>query len=308
MVSPGVVGHPRVDGSTIPDFLSGINEACDPLDWQPMSLSVLTLNLWHDSGPWPERQNLIREWLDRLDPDLIGFQEALRGESMDQVATLLEGRGYHLDYVQASPFWRDAGSLSFGNAIASRWPIEERHELSLPDRGDGETRAALSVRIDAPVGPVSFTTTHLNWKLHQGDTRCKQVVALADHVLRLRPRDGYPPIVVGDFNAEPDSDEIRFMRGGHAIGDRSVYFNDASRVAGDPDQGLAYTWCNRNAYARKALEPDKRIDYIFAGYPQADGLGKIESCRVVCDESAGGVWPSDHFGVYAELRSEPLPD
>ena len=40
---------------------------------------------------------------DRLDPDLIGFQEALRGESTDQVATLLEGRGYHLDYVQAYP-------------------------------------------------------------------------------------------------------------------------------------------------------------------------------------------------------------
>jgi endonuclease/exonuclease/phosphatase family metal-dependent hydrolase len=273
-----------------------------------MSLSVLTLNLWHDAGPWPERQRSIRAWLDRLDPDLIGFQEALRGESMDQVATLLEGRGYHLDYVEASPFWRGSGSLSFGNAIASRWPIEERHELSLPDRGDGETRAALTAQIDSPLGLLSLTTTHLNWKLHQGDTRCKQVVALADQVLRLRPRDGFPPIVVGDFNAEPDSDEIRFMRGGHAIGDRSVYFNDAFRVAGDSDQGAGHSWCNRNTYARGAFEPDKRIDYIFAGYPKPDGCGMIESCRVVCDETSYGVWPSDHFGVYAELRSEAAPE
>ena len=32
-----------------------------------MSLSVLTLNLWHNAGPWEERRARIREWLDRLD-------------------------------------------------------------------------------------------------------------------------------------------------------------------------------------------------------------------------------------------------
>ena len=271
-----------------------------------MSISVLTLNLWHDAGPWEARQQRIRAWLDRLDPDLIGFQEALRSESMDQVATLVEGRGYHVAYVEASPFWRsEAPSLSFGNAIASRWPIRAEHVLKLPDRGDGETRAALTAIVDAPVGEIAITTTHLNWKLHQGDTRCQQVVALAGHVLDHRPKDGFPPLVVGDFNAEPDSDEIRFMRGGHAIGGRSVYFNDAFRVAGDPAQGPGHTWCNRNPYARTAFEPDKRIDYIFTGYPLANGVGLLERCRVVCDDEEDGVWPTDHLGVYAELRSQP---
>ena len=51
-------------------------------------LSVLTLNLWHDSGPYEARRARIREWLDRLEPDLIGFQEALRGPRFDQVAEL----------------------------------------------------------------------------------------------------------------------------------------------------------------------------------------------------------------------------
>ena len=270
-----------------------------------MSIKVLTLNLWHDAGPWEARQARIRDWIDRLDPDLIGFQEALRGESTDQVAKLLEGRGYHLDYVRASPFWREQDSLSFGNAVASRWPIVQRDELKLPDRGDGETRAALSVRIDAPVGALSFTTTHLNWKLHQSDTRCRQVASLAEQVLGLRPREGFPPILVGDFNAEPDSDEMRFLRGAHAIGDRCVYFNDAFRVAGE---GAGDTWCNRNPYARTNFEPDRRIDYIYAGYPTREGLGQVESCRVVCDDERHGVWPTDHFGVFAELRSDPVRD
>ena len=38
-----------------------------------------------------------------------------------------------------------------------------------------------------------------------------------------------------------------------------------------------------------------------------DGIGAIESCRVVCDQELEGVWPSDHFGVFCTLRTEPRP-
>ena len=83
-------------------------------------------------------------------------------------------------------------------------------------------------------------------------------------------------------------------------------FLDAWRMAGDGGPGI--TWSNTNDYARAALEPDRRIDYIFAGFPQRNGVGRIERCRVVCDDARDGVWPTDHFGVYAELRTEPFPD
>lgn len=99
---------------------------------------------------------------------------------------------------------------------------------------------------------------------------------------------------------------IRFMRGAHAVGDRSVYFNDAWKVAGEHSLGSGFTWCNRNPYAQSAHEPDKRIDYIFSGYPCSDGRGILESCRVVCNDEKDGVWPTGHFGVFAELRTEPV--
>ncbi len=274
-------------------------------------LSVLTLNLWHDCGPYERRSERIREWIDRLDPDLIGFQEALRGPGWDQVAELLGDRAYHLEYACASSFWREpkfaAGTrdgVEFGNALASRWPVLEREALPLPDAGDGETRVALSATIDAPVGPVSITCTHLHWKFRHGAVRERQVVAICDAVLRRRPRDGFPPLLVGDFNAEPDSAEIRYVTGLQSLEGRSVAFLDAWRVAGGDGAGI--TWSNRNPYARAALEPDRRIDYVFAGFPRRDGLGQITSCRVVCDAERDGCWPTDHFGVYAELRDEPL--
>jgi len=268
-----------------------------------MTLSVLTLNLWHDSGPWPERAKRIRSWVDRLAPDLIGFQEALRVPWLDQVAELLEDCPYHVAFSAASPFSRAGERGQLGNAVASRHPIASQEAIALPDAGDRETRCAISVTVAAPTGPVSFTCAHLNWKLHHGWVREQQVVALSDFALRRRPKDGFPPIVVGDMNAEPDSAEIRYVTGLQSIGGWSVAFLDAWRVAGGPGPGA--TWSNANPYARAEREPERRIDYVFAGLPRRDGLGQIQACRVVCDEPEAGVWPSDHFGVYAELRSEP---
>ena len=270
-----------------------------------MPLRVLTLNLWHDQGPWPARAARIREWLDRLAPDVVGFQEALRAPGLDQVAELLEARLPHRDYVCAGRFRRGERELEFGNAIASRWPIVGRDASALPDRGDAETRAVLHVDLDAPFGRLAFSCTHLHWKFHHGDVRCRQVLEVAKQVVARRPEGGYPPVLVGDFNAEPDADEIRFLTGGHVLEGESVYFHDAWRVAGEGSDGI--TWSNRNPYARTALEPNRRIDYVFSGYPSPQGLGLVERCRVVCDDARDGVWPSDHFGVYAELRTEPVP-
>jgi len=73
------------------------------------------------------------------------------------------------------------------------------------------------------------------------------------------------------------------------------------------DGGPGFTWSKGNPYAAADLEPDRRIDYIFTGWPSRNGVGQILCCRVVCDEESEGVWPSDHFGVYAELRTEGIP-
>ena len=269
-----------------------------------MTLKILTLNLWNTSGPWDARRPRIREWIDKLEPDVIGFQEVLRGPRIDMASAILDGAGYEI----ANGAVGRMQDTDFGNAVASRWPITEQACVELP-RGDrAEGRCAVVVTIDAPFGDLCFTSTHLNWKLHDGHSRELQVVALTDAILKRRPRGGFPPIVVGDFNAEPDAAEIRYMKGFQSLEARSVAFFDAWVVAGDGGPG--YTWSNRNAFASIALEPERRIDYIFVGYPirmsEHHGVGKIETCRVVCDDEAEGVWPSDHYGVYTEIRTEPL--
>lgn len=272
-----------------------------------MGLTVMTLNLWNDAGPWEARRDLVRNTLARLRPDLVGFQEVLVGEELDQAVALTEGLGYEVAFAAAARAWRPERRVDFGNAVASRLPIRAREVLPLPQAGGDETRVALSVTVEAPppVGEISFTCTHLDWKLHHGWVRERQVVALCEHVRAQRPRGGFPPILVGDFNAEPESAEIRYVQGLHSLAGRSMRFRDAWKERGTGSDGI--TWSHRNPYADPWLEPDRRIDYVFVGPPAESGLGRIERCRLVCDRPRRGVWPSDHFGVWAELRDRPVP-
>ena len=78
-----------------------------------------------------------------------------------------------------------------------------------------------------------------------------------------------------------------------------LVFIDAWR-AGGTDEGS--TWDNRNAHAAQDFEPNRRIDYVLVGYPREAGIGQVVEARLVGDQPVDGVWPSDHFGVVADIR------
>jgi endonuclease/exonuclease/phosphatase family metal-dependent hydrolase len=150
--------------------------------------------------------------------------------------------------------------------------------------------------------------THLTYQQHLGHWRCRQVRALADLVKALATGEA-PPIVAGDLNADPDSDEMRFLRGLTPLGGASVYFADAwATTAGQaPGAGPGWTYDRRNPYALRSREPSRRIDYILVQGPDRRLRGEPLSAAIVLDEPTAGVWPSDHFGVLAEVQIAPQP-
>jgi endonuclease/exonuclease/phosphatase family metal-dependent hydrolase len=105
-------------------------------------------------------------------------------------------------------------------------------------------------------------------------------------------------ILMGDFNAGSDSEEIAVLR--------AAGFQDAwAAVRQEP----GYTWdgtVNGNIRLQKEaypedfwLEPKRnRIDYIFF---RGNGL-KVLRAEVVLNRPGQGVYPSDHFGVLAEIE------
>jgi endonuclease/exonuclease/phosphatase family metal-dependent hydrolase len=173
--------------------------------------------------------------------------------------------------------------------------------LDLPDAEAGERRLLLSVQVDAPGGDLWVHDTHLNYRMQDGRAREKQVLAI-DEAVTARSGDR-PQIVMGDFNARPTCDEIRFMRGEATLGGRRTYYQDAWAKTHPEEPG--WTWASANAFADRLhfLDLDRRIDYIFVTTARRDGRGRIHDCRMVFDQpDANGVFASDHFGVMAAIQ------
>jgi endonuclease/exonuclease/phosphatase family metal-dependent hydrolase len=264
----------------------------------PPSLSVLTWNLWWRFGPWEERLPAIIETIRRLDPDMAALQEVWVADGTSSAQLIADAIGHHV----AVDHRLVLDGVGFGNAVVSRWPIIETATTPLPttDTGHDEQRLVLMAVVDAPTGPVQVYSTHLNWRHDESAVRQAQVRALCAMVAEHRPRD-YPPIVCGDFNAEPQSDEIRMLTGLAAVPEPGLVLRDAWTAPGCSGHGA--TWSDANPFAKAEHEQERRIDYVFTGWRRNDGRGAPLSCRVVGDEAVEGVWPSDHFGVLAQLQA-----
>jgi endonuclease/exonuclease/phosphatase family metal-dependent hydrolase len=255
-----------------------------------------TLNIWGRFGPCDERMVAIRESLRALAPDVIGLQEVVRVDGFDQGALLSDGLGYSLLWGRAS----EEHGLPLGNAILSKWPILRTEVIALPNGGTEESRCLLFAELEAPFGKVPFFCTHLNWKLHEGYVRCLQVKAITLAIDRIVPREPLvPPVLVGDFNAEPDADEIRYLRGLTGLGGPTVYFADAFAVAGDGSRGT--TFSKTNPFAEVLREPERRIDYVFVRSPDDARRGEPLDASVCFDKAVDGTFPSDHYGVVATI-------
>ncbi|MFW5745192.1 MAG: endonuclease/exonuclease/phosphatase family protein [bacterium] len=105
-----------------------------------------------------------------------------------------------------------------------------------------------------------------------------------------------PVILMGSLHVPPDSEEIQILR--------DAGFVDAWAVAG---RGAGYTYdATTNANIAEhdlATFPGQRVryDYIFV---RGTGIA-VRNATVIFGRPTYGVHPSDHYGLYAELRVDP---
>ncbi|ADB35739.1 Endonuclease/exonuclease/phosphatase [Kribbella flavida DSM 17836] len=262
-------------------------------------MRVLTWNVWWRFGPWQRRADAILTVLREADADLIGLQEVWAQGNDNQAAQLASELGLHWTFeplANPEPWQRRLGdrSVAIGNAILSRRPIDDRAVLELPGP---EQRSALF----ASTGGVPFFTTHLEAPITASAIRCEQVRALAGFVAE-HSRAAHPPVITGDFNALPDSDELRLFSGVRtAPAVPGLVLIDAWEYA-EPGQPAA-TWDTANPHVAATFTPSARVDYIHVGVPGRNGAGHVTAVRRTGAAPVDGVWPSDHAAVVAELRT-----
>src|SRR3989344_4505878 len=199
-----------------------------------MRIKVLSWNIWLD-GDLDTVIDFVRE----SDADIIGMQEVIP-ERQPNVLESLAALGYK--NVFSSVMKSRRRGLQIGNAILSKYPIQKSVEHVLSET---ERRTALQADIIIENTTLYVFNTHL---LHthqkQSDTQDLQVANL----LKLLSRE--KTIVMGDFNATPESSVIQRME--------SVLNNC------DPNGTPTWSTDPRGCKTCAPQAIDTRLDYIFA--------------------------------------------
>ena len=265
-----------------------------------MEARVLTWNVWWQFGPWRERQPAILATLREQNADIVFLQEVWAQEGgLDQADWLAEELNMYVARTEGP--WYDEG-VSLGNAILSRWPIVRWAVHRLPDvTGAPSYRRAVVAQLDTPYGRWWTVCTHLDYRFDQSATRMAQCEALSAIVdsLREEPEVETPVIVAGDFNSVPDSDEIRMLTGRREPAVPGLVFTDLWEVAGEGD---GMTWRRDNPYIADSTWPNRRLDYLFVSWPRPRPIGNPSRVWLAGVEQVGGVQPSDHAAVVADIR------
>ena len=280
-------------------------------------MRVLTWNLWYEFGPWESRQLAIRRVIEREDPDVICLQEVFctrTSTSTYSFADRLANELGHHSVTSDGPWFPRRESTvageetAMGNAIISRWPIESHGQITLPGKDDDAGyRKAVHARIATPWGSWPIVSTHLNHRFDESAVRLRQVDALADLIVEMRGDSAtdLPVVVGGDFNAVPDSDEIRRLTGRTTTRHANLVLSDVWEQCGD---GTGHTWRSDNRYQSDANWPNRRLDYVFVSWPRPKPMGHPRRAWLtgVEPEDVDGlsVQPSDHAAVVVDLRTE----
>jgi endonuclease/exonuclease/phosphatase family metal-dependent hydrolase len=232
-----------------------------------MTVKVLSWNIW-----FGKHYHEIAKHLKEAEADIIALQEVIQDldGKHNTAENLAKELGYHWVYEETTQFPFEGRTVSWGNAVLSKYKIHEHkvHELS-----EGEDRrTALEVHVEIDEKPFTVVSTHLV-HTHQKPSELQE--SQAKKLLEIIPKEH--ALVMGDFNALPDSNALK----------------NVSEVLKHTDTQLDPTWSMYvdGCEECKIEELVHRLDYIFA-------TQDIDVQSFQTDYSKG----SDHLPIAATIE------
>lgn len=205
-----------------------------------MKIKVLSWNIW-----FGKHYHDIVKHLKNAEADIIGLQEVIQDTDgkHNTAENIAKELGYHWKYEETIQFPYEGRTISWGNAILSRHKILDAklHELS-----DGEERrTALKTTIEIEGKSLTIISTHLVHTHQQASVLQEEQARM---LLSIMPQNR--AIVMGDFNALPDSKAIQIMS-------EKLQHTDSQL---DPSWSMYIDGCE----TCKVDQLIHRLDYIFA--------------------------------------------
>jgi endonuclease/exonuclease/phosphatase family metal-dependent hydrolase len=258
---------------------------------------VITWNVWGRYNDWQQRESAIVATLEAAEPDILVLAESWATDTDSQCARLAGPLGLPHHTFSGVPAQEDETALS-GVAVMSRWPITET-----ASRTFGKVRVE-HAEVSGPRGSIQVYGVVLDaWWFDESQARQDAVRELL-HFVHQSEDEVTPLLVCGDFNCDPDSDEIRMITGRTTAPVAGLSFYDAWEFAESSAAATSNgaTWSNANPSAVQLLWPDRRIDYVFSATRRRGGAGHPLRAALLGTAPVDGVYPSDHYAVQADLR------
>lgn len=229
------------------------------------------------------RAHRVAEVLERERPDVVGFQEvtdsmrAWLREHLPGYTAVGCGRGkdYHGESMLFAYRTEETELISLDNLWLSPTPRVAGSTFGGDQSPCPRMMTTALLKHNRLDKPFRFVNTHLDH--HGAHARYLGAMQLVQY-LSACPE---PFVLTGDFNATPDSPEIRLIP--QALAGRGVV---------DCTVGLPGTF---HDFGKLQGEDAIKIDYIFTD-------GTCEECHLVEDIPVAGQYYSDHFAVAATIQ------
>lgn len=261
-----------------------------------------TYNIWNAPTHQQARQAALINALMQLNADVIALQEvptAFGHDEKDAGKVLAEQSHYPYSYFRAYPTDPDEGL-----AFLSRYPLQATGaDWDLPHSSTPACAIGAALTIDHV--HLTMTNVHLDWSSSViREEQIRRVVVW--HNVR-KAVDSFS-LLVGDFNATPESSIYRFLSGQQSLDgiatppwvDLAAYdaFIKQKPTAATLDFITNPRWRNT-----PTLELPMRVDWLLFGADVTQKPPQVQTVALFGVEPLPptDIVPSDHYGVYADL-------
>ena len=249
-------------------------------------MRIATYNIWNSDVGMPKRTEQIMRQIMQMDADIICLQEVKNAK-------------FYADLAEKLPYsyavFYNHEHEDEGLAIFSRFPLM---------KGQYIKNSALAVA-DTPDGLLLIANVHLPW-----ESAMEREIAVKKLNECISQISADCKLMLGDFNCAPSSDVQRFLLG------ECTLFGGAS-VPCWYDLAESFAFYNKTApeitldiqnnprwMGQATVETSQRYDRILLQNTYPHDFPLLEKVCTFGKEIdwISGFMPSDHYGVYADLR------
>ena len=266
----------------------------------PLTLTFSSYNIRYENNEdgdwrsWPDRLYRLVNTIRRMNPDVLGVQEALHGQVADLRLSLPDYEFYGIGRDDAKTkgeysgiFYKKARFNADRSDAGTFWLSDTPEIPGSKTWGNEIPRIAAWIYLQDRQTSRGFTVFNTHWDHRNQASRDKAALLIAKR-MDARKRSHEPIVLLGDFNATEGNGAVDYLAGRSGKWSNALLDTYHSTHSGEKNRRTLHFWQNNH-------DGWAKVDHIMVSQPSS-----IQSAAIIYPE--GNAHPaSDHFPVVAHI-------